>query len=407
MGKRAMANRRGRRDGKRGLGTGGVSRMVFCGIVVTCGVCFGQWGRGDGRFGDGGGRKSGRNGRFREGVGVDGRFREGVGERVGEGVSVDERVREGVSVGVVGERGGKEDAAIGEEGVGGEGELLGQTKASSREKFRERLSRREERRQVERHEKRERRQAENGIEEKKEAGSDVPKGARTTGRVGEFRGSLGGTNGTGMVRGQNVTRVSYTVYKILKLFGFASLTDVPAGMHSEWMSDMVGRLTYDVPSFRYVGVDEDAGGVEKAKKGMKGVVDGEFYVMQAEERLPNGTDVLLWWTELDGGRWDARGRRYVGQVARVMRVAKESGIGYVVFGQFPRLNGPAPAYRNGRWGFVGDEREEPFLFNEHVRGVVPTAGGAKSYMMYLTFYCLRSVPFAAIDAILASEKHEF
>lgn len=227
----------------------------------------------------------------------------------------------------------------------------------------------------------------------------APKGARTSGKLPEFRGSLGGTK-DGMLRGQNITRVSYTIYKIMKLFGFSSMTDSPAGAHAEWMPEVVRRMTYDVPFFQYVGVDADGEKLALAKKAIGETVDGEFYEVDAEKGVPNGTEVLFHWTELDGSERDARSRQYVRHVARVMRRAKEKECGYIVLGQFPRLNGPSPAFRNGRWTFVGTDEEEPFLFNEHVRGVVPTANGVKAYMLYLTFYSLKSIPAAALEAVL-------
>lgn len=214
----------------------------------------------------------------------------------------------------------------------------------------------------------------------------------------EFRGALGGTT-DGMVRGQNVTRVSYTVYKIIKLFGFGSMADSPAGAHVEWMGEVVRRLAYDVPFFEYVAVDGSADGVERARETVGSVVDGEYYTADVESEMPRRVDVVVHWTELDGGGSDARSKAYVRHVARVMRAAKKAGCGYVVVGQFPRLNGPSPAFRKGRWRFVGTDEEEPFLFNEHVRGVVPMGKGGKAYMLYLTFYSLKSVPMEALDAV--------
>lgn len=234
-------------------------------------------------------------------------------------------------------------------------------------------------------------------ENEQERKDEIPAGARTTGRLEEFHGSRGGTE-DGMIRGQNVTRVSYTLYKVMRLFGFASLTDSPAGAHAEWMVDLVRRLAYDVPLFMYKGVD-DAKGLERTKRSVGEVIDGEYFEGDVERVLPDGTDVLFHWTELDGGERDPRGRGYMMHIAKVMRVAKNRGYGYLVFGQFPRLNGPSPVFKKGEWKFVGTEEEEPFLLNEHVRGVVPTGSGGKAYMLYLTFYSLRNIPMEAIDGM--------
>ena len=230
-------------------------------------------------------------------------------------------------------------------------------------------------------------------------GKKAAAGKKKRARVAEFRGARGGTV-DGMVRGQNVTRVSYTVYKIMKLFGFASVTDSPAGAHAEWMREVVRRMAYDAPFFRYVAVDRDEKGLGRARRATSEVVDGEYVVADVEKEMPRSTEVVLHWTELDGSERDARSREYVRHVARVMRAAKAKGCGYFVTGQFPRLNGPSPAFRKGKWGFVGTDEEEPFLFNDHVRGVVPMGAGGKAYMLYLTFYSLKSIPAEALEAVV-------
>lgn len=226
-------------------------------------------------------------------------------------------------------------------------------------------------------------------------GGGVPVGARVRGKQPEFGGSLGGSK-DGMVRGQNVTRVSYTLFKIMKLFGFVSLVDSLAGGHVEWMPEVVERMSFDHPSFQYTAVD-DAQGVAKARSVLGDVVDGEYLVSDVEERTANGSDVVFHWTETDGGERDARAKGYMEHIRKVMIAAKKGDNGYIVFGQFPRLDGPQPTYRNGKWVFVG-EKEEPFLYNEHVRGVVPMGNGRESYMMYMTFYSLRSIPMGALKA---------
>ena len=219
----------------------------------------------------------------------------------------------------------------------------------------------------------------------------VPIGARTHGRL-EFHGSLGGTE-DGMVRGQNVTRISYTLFKIMKLFGFTSLTDYPCGAHHEWMSEVVSWLAYEHPAFEYVGSDDDAKGVSLAKRVIGRFVDGEFRHGHA---LDSNSDVVFYWTELDGSERDARDKRYGAHMREVMSRAKKGGNAYIVFGQYPRLNGPQVEYRNGKWRLSG-EREEPFLYNDYVRGVIAVEGTGVGYVMYMTFYCLRSIPQHVLD----------
>lgn len=225
----------------------------------------------------------------------------------------------------------------------------------------------------------------------------IPVGARTTGRLPDFHGSRGASI-DGMLRGQNVTRISYTIFKIMKLFGFMSMVDSPAGAHAEWMPEMMQRMTYEQPSFLYKGVDIEEAGVERAKRGMGGVVDGEFFVKDVEKECVKG-DIVFHWTEMDGSEKDARSVGYLRHVSKVFLAAKKVGNTYIVIGQYPRLNGPSPAYKHGRWVFAGNEKEDPFLYNEHVRGVVPMMSGSKAYMLYMTFYSLRGIPVESLEAV--------
>lgn len=225
----------------------------------------------------------------------------------------------------------------------------------------------------------------------------LPPGARTTGALPEFRGvaEVSGAS-RGIVRGQNVTRVSYALYKIIKLFGFLSLTDYPCGWHTEWMPGMVQRVEFDLPQFKYFGIDTNASGVGAARRALGDSGDPDFTIGDVRESIPNKTEILMHWTELDGTGSDPRSADYMTHIKRVMRTARDAEIGYIVFGQYPRLRGPSPAYRHSKWVFLGDVKEDPFLFNDFVRGVVPMESGSQPYMLYLTFYSLRSIPADAL-----------
>lgn len=226
--------------------------------------------------------------------------------------------------------------------------------------------------------------------------TDTSRGKRRTVDKNEFMGSLGGTV-DGMVRGQNVTKLSVTLFKIMKLFGFSSLTDSPAGAHAEWMGDVARRLTFEQPLFRYVGVDKTPEGLKKAKESVGDDVDGEFEIHDVEHELGKPTDVLFHWTELDGSPQDAHHSGYLMHVRMVLQAARRAGHGHVIFPQLPRLRGVTPSYRHGKWSFIDDKEEEPFLFNDHVRGAVPVGNGSRADVVYLTFYSTRAIPEAQLD----------
>lgn len=243
---------------------------------------------------------------------------------------------------------------------------------------------------------------EEGQEEENEDEKDSTNTTGSSGRKSraanrdEFKGSMGGTT-DGMVRGQNVTKLSATLFKIMKLFGFSSLTDSPAGAHAEWMGDVARRLSFEQPLFRYIGVDETSDSLRKAKESIGDDVDGEFEIHDVERELGNSTDVLFHWTELDGSPRDAHHPGYLMHVRRVLQTARRAGHGNVIFPQLPRLQGVTPSYRHGKWTFIDRKDEEPFLFNEHLKGAVPVGNGSRADVVYLTFYSSRAIPAAQLE----------
>lgn len=212
----------------------------------------------------------------------------------------------------------------------------------------------------------------------------------------EFYGCRGGTL-DGMIRGHNITRISFTVYKIMRLFGFSSVTDSPAGAHAEWMGEFTQRMAFEQPMFRYVGVDKDAVALARARSSIDGSIDGDFEVRDVERSFGISTDVLFHWTELDHSRTDPRNEGYLLHLQKVIRAAKAVDHGYLIIGQFPRLNGPMPTYRNGKWIFLDGAKEDPFFFNDYVRGAVPVTENSQAYAFYLTVYSLRAIPVKELD----------
>jgi hypothetical protein len=193
-----------------------------------------------------------------------------------------------------------------------------------------------------------------------------PKGAMVHGAVGEFLGSHL-EDGSSMVRGQNVTRLSYALYKIVRLFNLKKLVDFPSGAHVEWMPEMVTRFEYDIPGFSYEGLDTTEERVAASRVAGEGYGNAEFKVADPEVEVPaSGADMMLVWTELDGERTDPRSADYAAYIFSVVRAAKRAGVRYITFGQYPRLRGQAPIYAKGRWRFLGKSKEE-------VRGVVRRA----------------------------------
>lgn len=218
----------------------------------------------------------------------------------------------------------------------------------------------------------------------------IPQGARLTGTTPAFRGVRLGNSS--MLRGQNITRVSYALFKIIKLFGFNSMIDSPAGDHTEWMSRTMQRVEFDRPSFRYWGIDANRTSLERAREAIGGAARADFRHTDISGTPPTGVNVIFHWTELDGTDTDPRSEGYPAHIAGVLAGAKRSNATYIIFGQYPRQRGFVPAYRHGRWLFLGDGASvQPFLYNDYVRGVVPVMGGKNPFLLYMTFYSVRAV----------------
>lgn len=214
--------------------------------------------------------------------------------------------------------------------------------------------------------------------------------ARTSGAMPAFTGCNIST--TGMLRGQNVTRVSYTLYKLIRLFGLKSMIDSPAGSHVIWMPELIRRISYEMPSFRYKALDDNSAGLLAASRAMEDVIDGEF-VRGDVETLTAGAELLFHWTELDGSERDPRQEGYGKHLKKVLLRAKKDAVSYVIVGQFPRLRGPVPEFRHGNWRWEGGQLSvPPFYVNDYVRGVVAVENSARPYMLYLTLYAAGSIP---------------
>ncbi len=221
----------------------------------------------------------------------------------------------------------------------------------------------------------------------------IPRGSRVTGNPPEFLGVVP-VHG-GMVRGQNVTRVSYALFKIIQLFEFRSMIDSPCGAHVEWMSEMLHRLEFDRPMFRYMGIDTNCSVLPHARERVGEIgQEVDFRCIDVLGELPGPSNVLFYWPEL-GGVHDPRSKGYPGHIEEVMRNAKDRNITFIIIPQWPRLKDRPIKYRYGRWVFEGeDDGYRPFLMNEQVRGVVPIVQNSEDpYIMYMTFYALPSISF--------------
>ena len=234
---------------------------------------------------------------------------------------------------------------------------------------------------------------------------EIPKGARTHGKIAAFEGCISKDDDHNVIKdgengGMNFERISYTLYKVIVVFGISSLGDSPAGQHSGWMECFAQRLSYERPFLKYVGIDEDEKGIEKAKKVLHGVIDGRYEKGGLfNESNQNEIELLFHWPKLDKSVRDARDVKiYVKHIQKVMYMAKKRGIRYLIIPQFPLVKDAKVSYRKGRWRLEGRSKK-PFILNHLVRGVVPVESGNKDWILYLTLYSLPVISEELIEKI--------
>lgn len=233
----------------------------------------------------------------------------------------------------------------------------------------------------------------------------IPKGARLHGKIAAFDGCQSKDKDNDMVKdgesgGMDFKRISYTLYKMIVVFGISSLGDSPAGQHSGWIECFAQRLSYERPFLKYIGIDENDEGIEKAKKVLDGVIDGRYEKGGLfNESNRNEIELLFHWPRLDRSDRDARDvKKYAKHIKKVMCMAKKRGIRYLMIPQFPLVKDVKVNYRKGRWRLEGRSKK-PFLLNHLVRGVVPVENGNKNWRLYLTLYSLAVITDEMIEKI--------
>jgi len=218
----------------------------------------------------------------------------------------------------------------------------------------------------------------------------IPLGSRVTGKLPDFLGVVPSPGG--MVRGQNVTRVSYALYKIVNLFGFSTMIDSPASAHLEWMSEMMQRIEFDRPMFQYYAIDPDCKALDKVRDAI-GIIGSAIYKCTGYIPEETGADVLFYWPELEE---IADVKEFRKKLESKMKKAKFAGINYIIVPQYPAVKDRKVIYTYGRWKLEGDDDGTlPFLLNEFLRGIVPVQQPTEGnpYLLYMTFYALKPLPF--------------
>lgn len=227
----------------------------------------------------------------------------------------------------------------------------------------------------------------NASHEADQIGTNSSQSPRTHGPTPEFRGSLL-EDGSTMRAGENITRLSYALYRVVNLFKFKSMIDYPAGDHLSWMPQLMGRLDYEHPDFAYSAVDPNETALNEARKHYDHLASSKFLSFSPVKRVTLQADVMLVWPREDAiNGLSPLSKEYPGRMLQIMKNAKEGGIEYILLGQYPTSKTKRPVYQNGRWKLEGSS-DDPFWFNDHIRGVIPMFTEERPFQRYLMLYAL-------------------
>jgi hypothetical protein len=155
----------------------------------------------------------------------------------------------------------------------------------------------------------------------------------------------------------NLTRVSYMMYRLIKTHHIASLVDIPCTNTLHWMPQVLHYLDFEVPGFRYTCVVPTEADRELAQASFGEQASPEYLVAREYWRLKlPATDMAFLWNIL--------GFIPPQQSWALLKSVRQAQTKYVVLPNYPQLrNNPATGTHHGRVNV----RRAPYRFAEALR----------------------------------------
>jgi len=212
-----------------------------------------------------------------------------------------------------------------------------------------------------------------------DAGGDKPKGALEIGSdtVGNFHGVPAQPH----QKSDDVTRLSFMLWRVIKTYHIKSMVDVPCRAHGAWMPQLLARLDYDLPDFHYTCVDASPRVVKEARAAVGDLVDGHFLVRDWWARRLPPADLVFAWRGLDTAPAE--------HVHRLLSAIPASGAKYLLLGSADTHNGGHGAVPTGgkKWVPPINFRKAPFRLPQHPMRVIkevtlPSAAHSRSLLLY-------------------------
>eukprot|EP00180_Rhodochaete_pulchella_P001979 Plantae.Rhodophyta-Rhodochaete_pulchella.ctg29863.p2 GENE.Plantae.Rhodophyta-Rhodochaete_pulchella.ctg29863~~Plantae.Rhodophyta-Rhodochaete_pulchella.ctg29863.p2 ORF type:complete len:187 (+),score=40.99 Plantae.Rhodophyta-Rhodochaete_pulchella.ctg29863:122-682(+) len=181
-----------------------------------------------------------------------------------------------------------------------------------------------------------------------------------------------------MVNGEDVTQMSFMLFRIIMTYSIKSMVDMPCHTTVHWMPQLLQRLDFEVLGFQYYGVDTTDEFVAKCKS-----VVGEYGTPEFAVRHPAKKEYL---PEADMAfSWDGIQTWGIRPAWLFFKGLRHSNIKYVLFCNNPGINN---LKHQGRG--VVNVRRPPFHFSEAVK-VISNISVDEERPKQMLFYDLDSV----------------
>jgi len=179
----------------------------------------------------------------------------------------------------------------------------------------------------------------------------------------------------------DVTRLSFMLWRVIKTYHIKSMVDVPCRAHGSWMPQLLARLDYDLPDFHYTCVDASPRVVKGARAAVGDLVDGHFLVRDWWARRLPPADLVFAWRGLDTAPAE--------HVHRLLSAVPASGAKYLLLGSADTHNDGHGAGAAGgkKWVPPINFRKAPFRLPQHPMRVIkevtlPSAAHSRSLLLY-------------------------
>jgi len=197
---------------------------------------------------------------------------------------------------------------------------------------------------------------------------------------GHFRGVKKTLDNAHLFKVDNITHLSFMIYRLVKTHKISSIVDIPCTWSMFWMPEVVQRLEFEVPGFRYrCIVPEDKEKVEA------------LYRFRELSSATVVSDPAVWASQVPKAdlaiTWHSLGFLAPKKSWQLLQALHKSGTKYVAVPNYPGLHhNPGVATKHGRINV----RRAPYRFDEALR-VINNVSVHRAVRKQLLFYNVEGI----------------